>query len=104
MATAPEIHVGDVGTIFELTIKDDDGIVDLTGYTLADIYFKKPDGSVVQKTGAVDPTPTTGIVRYTTITGDLDLEGCWLIQAKIGLTGGTWSSDIQQFTVYPNLS
>jgi len=97
-----EIHVGDVGTIFELTIKDDDGVVDLTSGTV-DIKIQDPGLNVDTKPGTIDGDPTTGIVRYTTVSGDIDEEGCWQIQAVVTLPGGTWSSDIQQFEVFPNL-
>ncbi len=101
---ANEIRIGDEGTVFEVTLKDDAGAVDLTGLTSAQFYFKKPSTTVVTKAAVADPTPTTGILRYTTIAGDLDEVGCWQLQAKVVFPGGTWKSDIGTFHVYPNLA
>jgi len=98
-----EIHVGDVGTVFEITIQDGSTIVDLTGYTKVDIILKKPEAVKETKVGVVDGDPTTGIVRYTTITGDLDTEGTWQIQAYVEIPGFSGSSDIGCFEVYANL-
>jgi hypothetical protein len=98
-----EIRVDDVGTVLECLIKDGPVIVDLTGYTTAEIRLKKPDGTVVTKTGIVPVPETDGLVTYTTVAGDLDQEGPWRIQAHVALPGGDWRSDIDCFTVHANL-
>ena len=56
---ANEIHVGDIGTIFEITLMDDVAIVDVSTATLAgekQFQFIKPDGSAP---AAVDASFTT---------------------------------------------
>ena len=40
-----EIHKNDVGTVFELTIKDGQATVDVSTTTAKQIIFRKPDGS-----------------------------------------------------------
>jgi len=100
---ANEIRIGDIGTVFEVTIEDDSGVVDLTGATVHNLIFKKPSSTVVTKPAVLDVDPTTGIIRYTTVTGDLDELGCWQIQAEIAIPGGSWKSDIGTFHVHSNL-
>lgn len=104
---ACEIHLGDIGTTFRLTIVDcDDVAIDISTATVMSIIFKKPDGSTVSKVGTFYTNGTDGIIDYITLSGDLDVaneEIPWKIQAKVTLSTGTWSSDIGEFIVYDNL-
>lgn len=100
---AEEVHVGDVGTIFRLTIMDGSSPVDLSGATTKNINFQKPDLTTMSKAGTFFTDGTDGIIQYTTSSDDLDLAGTWHIQASITLTAGQWKSEIQSFTVYPNI-
>ena len=98
-----EIHVGDIGTAFEVTLKDCDVVVDVSTASVKQIIFKKPDKTVVTKTAVFKTDGTDGIIQYITILDDLDMKGTWYIQAKVSLPTGTWSSDKSKFKVYDNL-
>ena len=98
-----EIHVGDIGTAFEITLKDCDVVVDVSTATVKQIIFKKPDKTVITKTADFKTDGTDGIIHYLTILDDLDLKGTWYVQAKVTLPTGTWSSDTSKFKVYANL-
>lgn len=98
-----EIHVGDVGTIFEVTVTDSGVAVDISAATTKQIIFAKPDGTIVVKDAVFVGTGTDGKLKYTTIANDLDLKGDWRLQVKVVLPSGTWKSDIQEFKVYLNL-
>lgn len=98
-----EIHVGDIGTVFEVTLNDCDAIVDLTGALSQELIFKKPDKSVITRTTVFKTDGTDGIITYTTVANDLDQKNSWQVQAKVTLPTGTWSSDIHKFKVYDNL-
>lgn len=100
---AKEIHLLDIGTIFRVTLMDDDIIVPLNGAELKEIHFLKPDGVVVVKEADFYSDGADGIIEYITIANDLDQTGSWKIQAKVTLPTGTWSSDISKFKVYGNL-
>lgn len=102
---ACEIHEGDIGTIFRLTIVDCDSVaIDISTATVKDIVFKKPDGTSVTKAGVFYTNGTDGIIDYTTIADDLNMIGeNWKIQAVVTLSTGRWSSDVGTFTVYGNL-
>jgi len=98
-----EVHVGDIGTRFQVTILDGPSLVDLTGATVTDIIFKKPDGTTVTKGATVIGSPLDGVIEYVTVSGDIDAAGQWRLQVHLALPGGDWRSDIGCFTVYANL-
>lgn len=98
-----EIHLGDIGTAFEVTLMDCDVVVDISSASSIEIIFKKPDKSVVTQTAVFQTDGTDGIIQYITVLGDLDQIGTWYLQAKVTLPTGTWSSDTSKFKVYKNL-
>lgn len=98
-----EIHVGDVGTVFSVTIKDeDDAVVNISSATVTFI-FNKPDGTEIQRATVFVTDGTDGQVKYTTVSGDLDLYGPWRLQAFVDFGSTEWYSDIYKFKVYNNL-
>ena len=99
-----EIHVGDIGTKFEATVKDDGVVVDISAASTKQIIFKKPDGTVVPRNASLSGTGTDGKMYWTTTQAtDLDQAGLWQRQGVVALSGGSWHSDVQSFTVYENL-
>ncbi len=103
-----EIHVGDVGTILRITVKDEnDAVVDISaavGAGAKQLYFEKPEtNSTVIKDAEFDSDGTDGKLKYTVVVDDLDEQGTWKIQAKIDLGGGSWRSDVGTFEVYKNI-
>lgn len=101
---ACEIHVDDVGTIFELAIVGCDALpVNITNATSLKIIIVKPDQTKLTKTAVMFGAGTSGVIRYTTITGDLDQIGKYKLQAEVTLPAGKWYSDIQSFSVKGNL-
>lgn len=103
-----EIHVGDIGTVFEITLQDcsvDPAIpVDLTAATTIEIIFQKPPSTKVVKTGVVvNPPGTDGLIKYTSVADDLDKNGTWKIQARVVFPTGEWRSSVDEFIVHPNI-
>jgi len=96
---ANEIHEGDIGVEFEATITDG-GAVDVSANTLMELWFKRPNGTALQKTAVFKTDGTDGIIKCTTVSGDLSSQGAWGIQAKIQLSGDTFHSDITNFTCH----
>jgi len=96
-----EIHQNDIGTQFEVTVKDGSTAVDLAAASTKQLIFTKPSGAKVTKT-ASDGT-ATGQLTYTTASGDLNETGEYRIQAFVIVGGNQWHSDIGQFTVHSNL-
>ena len=102
---AGEIHRGDIGTTFVVTIKDENGsVVDVSGATTTKINFKAPNvASVLGKTASLYTDGTDGKIKYVSQSGDLYCAGMWLLQGFITTPSGSWSSDIVSFKIFPNL-
>ena len=98
-----EIHVGDIGTTFGVTIKENDSIVDISSASTKEFHYKKPSGEILSKPVDFVTDGTDGKLKYTTITNDLDENGEWSLQVYLVLSSGTWSSDIINFMVYKNI-
>ena len=72
-----EIHLNDIGTIFEVTVQDDGVIVDISGATTKEIIFKKSRGEVLTKAAVFSTDGVDGKMRYVAVAGDLDERGQW---------------------------
>ena len=99
------IHANDYGTIFKLTIKDQDGaVVNLAAATEKKIILKPPQSAVVIKDASFDTDGEDGVIKYVTIDSDIAKAGTWQIQARIILPNiGRRYSQIQSFNVLDNL-
>ena len=98
------IHNGDIGTIFELTIVDTDGTaIDVSTASVKYIYFADPDGDKVCKTAAFTTDGTDGKIQYTTIAGDIDEVGTWLVQGYVETSLGKFYTERGDFKVLPTL-
>ena len=100
---ANEIHLGDIGTIFEVTVKDDTAVLNISTATVKNFEFTKPSGTNVVKSASFTVLGVDGKLRYTTVAGDLDEVGVWNLQVYLEMPTGKWHSDIQQFSVWKNL-
>ena len=61
-----EIHVGDIGTVFTLTIKDGSSVIDLSGATTKQIILRKPDRVTSStKTASFVTDGSDGKIKYT---------------------------------------
>ncbi len=99
-----EIHIGDLGTVFEVTVTDNAVPVNIATATLMQIIFVKPDKTKVTNTAVRSGDGTDGKMRYTIEANtELDQKGKWKIQGIVTLPTGTWSTDIDSFKVYKNL-
>ena len=101
---ASEIHVGDIGTVFQITVKDQTGVVNLSNVDAMYIIFKKPNDGVLQVTPVLVNDGTDGLIKYISQSGDLDQYGTWQIQARVVFGSDVFSTDIQRFKVQRNLS
>ena len=102
---ASEIHYGDIGVNFNITVMN--GLVPLDVSNANNIYiiFQRPDmgGSDLIKTATLITDGKDGNIRYTTVSGDLDQIGTWQIQVKVDFGASVFSTDIQKFKVYRNI-
>ena len=99
-----DIRVGDIGTVFRLTIVDEvEDVVNISAATTQEIRFEKPDKTVVDKASSFTTDGTDGNIQYVTVADDLDMDGKWRIQAHIVTPVGEWRSEIETFWVSENL-
>jgi hypothetical protein len=98
-----EVRVGDIGTIFQITVRDSTNVVNLSNATSISLVFKKPNKQIITRSAAVAGDGTGGIVTYTSKEGDFDIKGNYQMQITIVSSSGAWSSNIVGFQVYPCL-
>lgn len=96
-----DVHVGDVGTVFLVTILDSGVAVNLSGgYSGSQVIaFRKPGGEIVNKTASFYTNGSDGKIKYTTIAGDIDQAGVWNISAIVIIPEGKWTATSTPFTV-----
>ncbi len=101
MTVIKDIWVGDVGTVFRLTLMDGSTPVDIQSVTTKQVCFKKPDGTTVEKHDATFTTDgTDGKIEYAVEAGDLDDAGVWEIWGEITYAGGQRRTSYEEFTVW----
>lgn len=98
-----ELHVDNVGTRFLVTIKDNGDIVNISNASSIMMVFKKPDDSLVYRSGTLLTNGADGQVYYDTVSGDLDEAGLYKLQARVIMPSGTFYTDIHTFQVHCNL-
>lgn len=99
------VHNGDVGTIFRLTITDTDGTaIDVSTATVKYIYFQDPAGTKTQQTAAFYTDGADGKIQYTTVSGDIDSIGTWIVQGYVETTLGKFWTEKDSFKVYSTLA
>jgi hypothetical protein len=102
--TKTDIHVGDIGTIFRVTIVDGSSIVPLSGASIMSILFEKPDGTVVTVSGEWTTDGSDGKIECASYEGLLDMDGTWEIGAIIVTNEGRWEATSQSFKVRGGLT
>lgn len=98
-----EIHVGDIGTEFRVTVKDNDVVVDVSSATVLNMIFRKPDGTLLTTNADLYTDGTDGIIYYRAVYGDLDQPGIYKLQAYVEISGGSYYSSIGSFKAVCNL-
>ena len=97
------IHLGDIGTVFQLVLTRDGAVFDISGATVKQLHFRDTDYTIKVKTASFTTDGTDGKLQYTTVAGDLDCVGPLNVQAFVTVPSGSWFSDIVTVEVVPNL-
>jgi len=100
---ADEIHLNDIGTVFEATIMDGAVVVDISTATTKQLILRGPNGISKTKSASFTTNGTDGKLRYVTVANDLNVTGQWSWQAYVVLSNGAWHSDVAEFIVHENL-
>jgi len=98
--------VGDLGTIFRFTIKDqDDAVVDISSATLKQVKFRKSDGSTETQTASFTTDGTDGKMEVATTAADLDISGPSQAQPYLeGVSGFSGHGSEYSFRIYDPIS
>lgn len=113
---AEEIHVGDIGTRFLCTFKDEDAagaevIVDIGPATLLAFHFQAPSGSWRTVTPSLLTDGSDGKAFYDiAYASELDEAATnsgpkplWRLQGEVSIGTGNWRSSVPDFEVHPNI-
>jgi hypothetical protein len=95
------LHVGDIGTVITALCHDGGVPVNISSASTKIIKLQDPGGNTTDKTAEFGTNGSDGILIYTTITGDLDEEGEWILQAQVVLDTGQRTFDKRRFHVHP---
>jgi len=97
--------LGDTGTAYRATIKDQDGVVvDVSGATTKEIIFRSPAGVLLTKTATLFTDGTDGIIQYKTLAGEINEVGTWEWEPHVIITAGNeWTGDPREFVVKDKL-
>lgn len=104
-----EIHQGDIGTVFEVTVVEMDPItclpvaVDISSATLRQLTFQTPSLSAVTKSAVFTTDGSDGKMQYVSVADDLDQIGDWKLQGYIDMPLWRGYTSIGEFEVEPNL-
>ena len=90
------VRKDDIGTVFEVTVKDNGIVVDVSSVSVKQIKFLKPDGTIDTQTAAFKTNGTDGIIIYTAISGDLCASTMRLSQS-----GGVTQSESSRQIISP---
>lgn len=100
---ANEIHIADFGTIFTVTVKDGDSVIDLSGTTTKQLWFEDPDKETIEKDAIFVTDGTDGQIQYTIENGVFSKAGKWRLQVYYVNGAGEWHSDTVTFKVHANI-
>ena len=105
IVTPDVIHVGDIGTIFQVTVLNyAGGALSLVGATSTVFLLQHSSGTTISRVATFITDGSDGGLQWaTTLATDLAQAGVWQIQAVVHIPGGTFSSTTGGFTVLANL-
>lgn len=97
--------LGDVGTVYRATVKDQDNVVvDVSGASTKEIIFRSPTGVLKPFDAAFTTDGIDGQIEYKTLTGNINEEGTWEWQPHVIITAGNeWYGDPKEFVVKDKL-
>jgi hypothetical protein len=101
---AAELHVGDIGTQFIFTLKDqDDAVVNISAATTLQVLFRKPSCTLLTRDATLYTDGTDGKFIYTTVSGDFDEAGSYKIQGYVVISSNEWHTNYFTEKVHRNI-
>ena len=102
---ADEIHEGDIGTVFEITVKDGENIIPINVTLAININFIRPDEmTTLTRPATLSTDGLDGKMFYKSVAGDLIPFGLWNIQGHVQFdTDNDFKTDVSPFRVHKNV-
>jgi len=98
-----KIHIGDIGTVFNVTLTEGVDILDISTATELYVIFGKPDSTSIEVSASFQTDGSNGVLIFLTTGAELDMVGMWKIQARVVMPAWAGYSGIAEFEVFPNL-
>jgi len=100
------IHIGDIGTGFELEIVTPKGeIVNVSEAVSLTINFMRPNKTKVAKTASLSTDGSDGKIQYISQKDDIDAIGLWSMMGFVKFDeSNMFYSRKTDFVVYPNIA
>ncbi|HUX01576.1 MAG TPA: hypothetical protein VMY35_11410 [Phycisphaerae bacterium] len=98
-----DVYQGDIGTVITINFEDDGVALSLAGATTCELYTLRPSGARGKWTLTVTGDGTAGVATYTTVAGDLDVEGDWRVQGHLINASGNWVTNEDVLRVHRRL-
>lgn len=93
-----EIIQGDSGTIIQVTVSDNNGVVDLRAASDIEVTIKTPKRRIVKQGVVVDGI--LGLVEFILNQTDTEDIGVCVFQIRVNFTdGSSFGSDLKRFTI-----
>lgn len=89
------VYVGDVGTVFRMTVIEDDVALDISSATVTQFKFKPPEGATKVVDADFYTDGTDGILQYSTEADLIDEAGRWILQVYLEMP--VWKGHSTQF-------
>ena len=100
----PTIIKGDIGTILEATVVDEQNApLDLSGADIIKLKMRDPLGKSFERIAVLTTDGLDGTIRYVTVEGDFPLDGLWHLQwyIKVG-TLVRFHTSLSEMAVLPH--
>lgn len=104
MATVDELHVGDVGTVLRLSIKDGRVALDCSTATLMRLIVVRKDRTTFTENLSFLTDGVDGKLVYTTKAGDLTVKGDYKIQVYLEFGANHWHTNEAVIPVAENIA
>jgi len=97
-------HVGDVGSVIRVTVKENGQVVDLRPATTKLFRILRPDGVVIERNGLTTQDGSDGRVQIVLVDGDLLWPGTYEIQIFLDIQGWRGHTSKMLLEVFPIFS
>ena len=101
--TDENIHVDAVGIAFRATVEVSGSPYNISAATTKQLWFKKPDGTVLTKDADFVTDGSNGQIQYISTSGFLSIPGKWRMQGYVVIGANNLPTSIESFKVQGNL-